>query len=60
MKKLDKDNWLNPDPTLSYFAKVSEDGQKQSISGEDWLREIYSPQLSDNVPHRGQGWVGRG
>jgi hypothetical protein len=48
-KDITLENWLEPDPTMQGFAKLTVNGPEQ-ITAEDLLKDIFEPQLSDNVP----------
>ncbi len=50
-KRLTVENWLDSDPTVAIFAgRLLPDGTNQPYSGDDWLRDILVPSLSEKVP----------
>lgn len=50
IKKLDKNNWLEPDKLMSAFKKVHPDNNLEEISANEWFDNIYKPKLEDSVP----------
>lgn len=51
VKTLTVDNWLEPDPVNAIFSRLSlVDGEFHPITGEDRLRDILAPQLTEMVP----------
>lgn len=49
-KRLAINNWLEPDEISTLFVRVSPDGQKQPLTGDDWANQILAPVLIDSVP----------
>jgi hypothetical protein len=49
-KQLSAENWLVPDDVIHGFVRIAPDGSVHDISGEEWLRDILQPQLSDSAP----------
>lgn len=50
-KTLTPENWLEPDPTVSYFKKLSPDtGELEAINRNDWFTRFMQPTLSKKVP----------
>lgn len=50
-KEITLENWSQPDPIHSYFVKLSPSGEAFPMSGEDWVRPLLKPKLSETVPH---------
>ncbi len=48
-KNITSENWLQPDPVLKAFAKLTPQGTEQ-ITADDLLEDIFKPQLNDQVP----------
>jgi len=49
-KQLHNENWLLPDPESLAYSSIELDGVVFEKKPEEWIRQIFSPQLSDNVP----------
>jgi len=49
-KEITPSNWLEPEGVLKGFVRMSLDGQFHPITGEEYLRDILSPQLLSSVP----------
>lgn len=46
IKKLTVGNWLEPDPVMSAFVKVSFiDGSKSNIDADEWASRFLKPHL---------------
>lgn len=51
IKKLEPGNWLVPDSISASFWEVSlPEGKVRRITGDDWVRMILKPVLSESVP----------
>lgn len=51
LKRLAAENWLEPDSISASFWEVSlPEGKARRITGDDWVRMIFKPALSDSVP----------
>ncbi len=48
-KKIIPENWLQPDPFLRAFSKLTPNGP-EPITSDDLLNDILDPQLSESVP----------
>ncbi len=48
-KSITPDNWLEPDPVLRGFVKLTPNGP-ESINSRDLLDAIHGPQLNESVP----------
>jgi len=53
-KAINPKNWLQPDPVLRGFVRLSPDGRSTTISGEEYLRAILEPKLIESVPAEAQ------
>ena len=49
-KKITQSNWLEPDPVLRGFVRISPDGRSQGLTGDDYLNLILNPKLLESVP----------
>lgn len=50
-RTLTLDNWLETDPTLRLFVRLSPtSGQPHPMTGDDWARPILQPALAETVP----------
>lgn len=49
-KKINSDNWLNPDSVMSAFRVLLPNGKSRPITHKEWFEKIYSKQLDDSVP----------
>lgn len=49
-KKVSKNNWLEPDPVLRGFVRVSPDGRSQRLTDDDYLNLVLKPRLLESVP----------
>lgn len=49
-KEITPNNWLEPDEVLKGFVRISQVGDAQSISGNEYLRFILKPALVEAVP----------
>ena len=49
-KKITQNNWLEPDPVLRGFVRISPDGRSQGLTGDDYLNLILKPKLLESVP----------
>jgi hypothetical protein len=49
-KKINHQNWLERDDTLSSFVQVSPTGTPEPISGQAWADLMLQPQLLGTVP----------
>jgi hypothetical protein len=50
-KQLAVDNYLQPDPVLAIFVRMSEkDGSTRTLTGDDWAEKILAVELSEQVP----------
>ncbi len=49
-KKIDLENWLQPDPVSSGFAKGKDEKDWVHYEGEDYLAEVLEPALIPEVP----------
>lgn len=48
-KNITSENWLEPDPVLKAFAKLTSHGPEQ-ITADDLLKDIFGPRLNEYVP----------
>jgi hypothetical protein len=48
-KNITRENWLDPDPILAGFVKLTPRGPEQ-ITSDDLLADILEPRLSETVP----------
>ena len=49
-KKLNENNWLEPDKLLSGFHRVKSDDTTKPLTISEWFAEIYKANLEDYVP----------
>lgn len=49
-KKIDLDNWLEPDNVSAGFAKGNDENGWVYYNGEDYLAEVLEPTLISEVP----------
>lgn len=49
-KKIDLENWLQPDPASSGFAKGNDEKGWIHYESEDYLAEVLEPALISGVP----------
>ncbi len=49
-KEITPSNWLEPDPVLRGFVRMSLNGEFRSITGDEYLRDILRPRLLESVP----------
>lgn len=49
-KEISPSNWLEPDPVLKGFVKMSPNGRSQPITGDEYLNHILEPKLVATVP----------
>jgi len=57
-KKITQSNWLEPDPVLRAFGRISPDGRSQGLTGDDYLNRILNPKLLESVPAEVQALFG--
>ncbi len=48
-KNITSENWLEPDPVLKAFVKLTSHGPEQ-ITADDLLKHIFEPRLNEYVP----------
>ncbi len=49
-KKLTPANWLQPDTPSTIWTRREPDGTMHPVEGDDWVRSILKPQLTETVP----------
>jgi len=49
-KEITPSSWLEPDDVLKGFVRMSPDGRRHTITGEEYLRDILRPRLLESVP----------
>jgi hypothetical protein len=49
-KKLTLDNWMEPDTPSTVWTRIEPDGTTHPMEGNDWVRTILKPELSETVP----------
>ena len=49
-KKITQNNWLEPDPVLRGFVRISPDGRSQRPTDDDYLNLVLKPKLLEPVP----------
>lgn len=49
-KEITQSNWLEPDPVLRGFIRISADGRSQGLTGDDYLNHILKIKLFESVP----------
>jgi len=50
IKNINQNNWIEPDKVSRGFARITSDGKTKILTGEDYLKHILKPKLSDSVP----------
>lgn len=49
-KKLDENNWLEPDKALNGLHRVLPNGSTRPILPNEWIEDIQKPKLDDLIP----------